>query len=262
MKRGLSLLAVLGIIVCSKSFAGAVVSLEDIHYWGVGSNRSVLVVDWNDGKSNEALAWGLLWDAGSVSSVADMLVSLTALDTGLFLRLDSSASYGVALFGVGYQSGSATFGITGAQNTTGSTVMPSFVAGVDDMNITNGATDSPWDSSSVVPLNPNDRYQEAWNTPDRYWTLFVSGSDPYSYPVSATPSVNYPSWSEAGGGVSGVTLVDNGWYALSYSDPSWAPLTPSAAFAAIPEPSSFRLLLPLLAVFFLIWAKKKSAITG
>lgn len=242
MKKKLLILLLAAAIFAVGNAYGQVVDLDDLNYWGTGSKRSALVVDWNDGTSNHVFAWGFLWD-GTAPTVSEMLVSLTSLDAGIFLRLDSNASFGTAIFGVGYQTGAAPFGITGAQDPTGASVTPTFAGGIDDINITNGVTDSPSSSSGVAPLNAGDHYSEAWNTPDRYWALFLSGDDPLAFPSSATPSLAYPNWAEAGFGVSGVSIEDGAWYALSYSDPGYLSVAPGAALAAVPEPAAIGLVI-------------------
>lgn len=240
-KRLLVLWTALVLLAAGNAPAQVVGDFNSLTYWGTGANQSALVVNWNDGKTNQVLAWGFRWD-GPAPTVGDMLLSLAASDPRLFVRLDSDASYGIALFGIGYQTGASPFGVTGAQDALGDNVVPSFVAGLNDMNTTSGNTDAPWSSASAAPLNSGDHYSEAWNSPDRYWTLFLSGSD--LFPTTATASLTYPSaWSEAGAGLSGVTLDNNAWYALSYSDSGYTPVTPGSAVAAVPEPGTVTLFL-------------------
>jgi hypothetical protein len=216
--------------------------LDDLNYWGSGSNRAALVIDWNDGNGVEQFVWGFQWD-GSLT-VADMLLAVASSPTSrLFARIDSDASFGLALFGLGYQTGAAPFGVTGAQDPDGDPVTPVFTAGIDDMDVLAGTTDAPAGSASAAPVNAADHYREAWFTPDRFWGLYLSGTVAYS--TTAVPSYSYPaSWAEAGAGVSGVTLTDEGWYALTYSDPFWTGVPPGAtATVAVPEPGSAALLL-------------------
>jgi len=257
MKKQLLVLLFAATIFAVGNGYGQVVDLDDLNYWGTGSNRSALVVDWNDGKTNETLAWGFRWD-GPAPTVGDLLGSLAAADPQLFFRLDSNASFGMALYGIGYQTGANSFGVTGAQNTVGDSVTPVFVAGVSDMNITNGVTDSPASSTSAAPLNAADHYAEAWNTPDRCWTFFLSGNTPF--PTSADPSFSYPAWSEAGVGISGVNLDNNAWYALSYSDANYTAVNPGAAVAAVPEPGSVALFLWAVGVVLVINRRRRSVV--
>ncbi len=251
MKKHLLILAATSFLAAGSGF-GQIANLDDLHYWGTGSKRSALVVDWNDGKTNEVLAWGFRWD-GAAPTVGDLLVSMAAADPRLFFRVDTDASYGFALFGIGYQTGATPFGVTGAQDSTGAGVTPVFVSGINDMNLISGTTDAPLSSSLAAPVNAADHYSEAWNSPDRYWTLFFSGNG--SYPSAAVASYTYPAWTEAGAGLSGATLDDGGWYALSYSDPFWTAVTPGAATAAVPEPGSIALCL--FAAGALIYARKR-----
>ncbi len=49
--------------------------LDDIEFWvGTGSNRAGLVIDWNEGPSPQALAWGFRWDGEATGW--DMLTAI------------------------------------------------------------------------------------------------------------------------------------------------------------------------------------------
>lgn len=224
------------------AYASPVDTLDDIHYWGSGGNLSALVIDWNDGKSDFSLAWGFRWDGAP--SAQDMVLALAEADPRLVLRLDSDASFGLALYGIGHQSGEEAFGLTGAQDAAGDSVTPSFPGGVNDLNVTDGVTEAPFSSSTVAPLNSADRYSEGWNdfvSPhNRIWGLFLGGTSD----TAAIPGTEYPeTWTSAGFGLSDISLDDEGWYALSFSDPDWTPHEPGASLTAVPEPGALVLLL-------------------
>ncbi len=226
----------------SHALASPINGFDDLNYWGSGDSRSAMVINWNDGKSDFSLAWGFRWD-GSLTA-EDMLLALASEDPRLFLRLDSASEWGLALFGIGYQSGSDAFGLSGAQDPAGNFVTPAFPGGIDDMNVTNNAVDAPLSSSTVAPANAEDRYSEGWNdlvSPyNRTWGLFLGGS----LASAAEPSTNYPTqWTSADFGLSGISLDDDGWYAMSFADPDWTPVEPGVALAAIPEPAVSMLIV-------------------
>lgn len=75
-------------------------TLGDIQLWaGSGTNQSALVVDWNDGKANESLAWGFRWN-GSATGL-DLINAVTAADPHLHAEIQMF-SFGAALRGFSY----------------------------------------------------------------------------------------------------------------------------------------------------------------
>lgn len=57
-----------------------------------------------------------------------MIVVLAAKDPSLFLRVDSETSFGMSVFGIGYEN-SGSFGVSGAEDTAGEPVTPAFTDG-------------------------------------------------------------------------------------------------------------------------------------
>ncbi len=213
-----------------------VTNLNDLNYWGSGANRSGLVIDWNDGKTNESLAWGFNWSTSA--TVFEMLAALVAQDPRLFLRYDSATSFGAAIIGIGYQSGSASFGVSGAEDTIGNPIVPVFTNGFSDTNTGAGSTEGPFDSDNAIPVNAVDHYDEGWSS--SYWQLFEGGT-----------SLTYPAaWADAGTGASSLTLQNESWYAFSISDSGWTSVLPGGAVVAVPEPA-ISLLLGLSAIIFM-----------
>lgn len=253
-KQLLVVLSATAFFAVGNAFGQAVSNLDGLHYWGTGSNRSALVVDWNDGKTNEVLAWGFRW-SGAAPTIFDMMSSIAATDPRFFLRIDSATNLGgPAVFGIGYQTGSSPFGVTGAQNALGGSVTPVFTAGISDINTNGNATETPTSSAYTAPLNAADHYKEAWND-NGFWTSYFAGSDHNA----TAPGADYPTtWTDAWVGVGGANLVDNGWYALSISEPSYANNLPGSAVAAVPEPGSFALLLFAAGVVFVITRRRRS----
>jgi hypothetical protein len=236
MKKSFFVLLAAVLMTAGGSWAQLVGDLDDLNYWGTGANRAAFVVQWNDSKSPDALAWGYRWDG--TQTVTDMLLFLAANDPRLFARIDSATGFGLGIFGLGYQTGSATFGLTGAVDVLGDPVPPVFIAGVDDLNTNPASTQSPASSTFVAPLNAVDRYSEGWND-NGFWELYHSGSSNSALEASfSLPATWTASWVG-----SSVTLVDESWAVFSISNPDFSSNLPTSnVVAAIPEPSSFLLV--------------------
>lgn len=140
MRRIVFSLAVLFVSLLSAK--AQAITLNEIDFWvGSGPNEAALIIDWKDGKSPQALAWGFRWDG--VATVGDMIQAIAgttqirAADSGafiadvngadprLFVRM-SQHSFGNAIFGLGYDvDGDGASYITGLEGTeTGSAVDP------------------------------------------------------------------------------------------------------------------------------------------
>ena len=219
-----------------------VTGANDIVTWvGTGSSQSEFVVQWNDGKSPTALAWGFRWDPVTSPTANDMIQALLQANVGLFARGDSATSYGASFYGFGYST-SGALAIAGAQDSLGNPSTVTFNRGFSDMNVNPVASEAPWSSIAASPVNPADRYQEGWND-NGYWELFTAAGT--SYPSSWTSSLTGSS----------EPLVNNGWFAYTFSDPQFNSISPGVAVAALPEPASISLLL--LAGLILLYAKKR-----
>lgn len=76
-------------------------TFNDIHYWiGSGTNRAAVVVDWNNGKPNSSLAWGIRWNGASVN-MTYWLRRIATEDKRLHIAT-SSGAYGTSLDGFAY----------------------------------------------------------------------------------------------------------------------------------------------------------------
>lgn len=237
----IGLLAALTLLSLSVPRAAATINdFNDLAIWsGSGPNQSALVIQWNDGKSPTALAWGFNW--ASPGSVNDMLLAVLASDVRLFVRGDSETNLGPSYFGFGYGN-SGNFSISGAVDENGSPAAPLFVGGLWNTNTNPASTQAPTTSVAAVPSNPLDRYREGWFD-NGYWELFVGTGS--SYPVGWTSSLI---------GI-GEPLANNSWYVLSFSNPDFSSNPPAAATAAVPEPAT--LILLLLAGGALLYARKR-----
>jgi len=93
-------ISILALIAVTGSAFGF--GFDDIQNWtGTGPNSSALVVDWNDGKTTESLAWGFHW-TGSATGL-DMIEAITAADPHLQAQIQVF-SFGAALYGFSYDS--------------------------------------------------------------------------------------------------------------------------------------------------------------
>ena len=217
------------------AFAGSagnaqVTGFNDLATWtGSGTNQSALVIQWNDGKSPGALAWGFRWDTPG-TTVSDMLLEVMDAAVGLFARGDLSTGFGPSYFGFGYDTGiDGTFGVTGATDPLGAPVNLVFANGLSNTNTNDASTQAPLTSIGTAPVDAQDRYREGWMD-NGFWELY-SGTG-IAYPITWTASFIG----------AGETLAANGWYAFSISNADFSSNLPGAAFAAIPEPSTLALL--------------------
>lgn len=75
-------------------------SFEDVKTWvGEGSNRAVLVVDWNSEKKEQALVWGFRWNGEATGY--DMLAAVAKEDPR-FVLLAEESIYGNTVAGLGF----------------------------------------------------------------------------------------------------------------------------------------------------------------
>jgi hypothetical protein len=74
---------------------------DDIKFWvGKGSKKAMLVVQWNDGKTPDALAWGYKWDGTKYGY--DMINDIAKEDKRFFYIKRSGTTYGAAIGGLGF----------------------------------------------------------------------------------------------------------------------------------------------------------------
>lgn len=103
-----TLTAMLLALVAAVFICGSVgaFSFNDIQLWaGSGSNRAALVIDWNDGKNPECLAWGYRWDGTATGR--SMLNAIKSIDQRLY---EAPGPYGeAAVLGLGYDMDSNGF---------------------------------------------------------------------------------------------------------------------------------------------------------
>jgi len=222
-------------IVGCPVFGQTVTSLDDIEFWiGSGNNETGFVVSWNDpstGTNQASLAWGYRWDDTAVAEEA--VLSIIEADQRLFSRLETGRTQGTAIYGIGYDANdNGDFGVTGAQNDLGAPITLAFSEGIAD-------TLEPFSSTGAGPSDSGDYYLEGW-WDNGFWGFYTASGA--TFPTT---------WNLAPVGISTQPLMNEGWIALSMSDSLFNGIDPSAAIAAVPEPTT-GLLLSLAAWLFII----------
>ncbi|MEN1679492.1 MAG: hypothetical protein AAGJ46_07845 [Planctomycetota bacterium] len=166
---------------CASGFAS-------IEYWvGQGSNEAALAIDWDgDSTSDTALVWGYRWDGDALGE--QMLRDIVAADSRLFARVGSIGSFGLAVFGLGYDDNDdGQFAID----------QPGVFFGPDGLAVT-----GPDDGGEAI--DSADRYREGWF--EYYWH-YGSGSE----------SNGVIAWQTSQTGLATSVLVDGQWNSLAFA---------------------------------------------
>lgn len=190
--------------------AQLVASLDDIQNWtGTGTNRSALVLQWNDGNTPVSFVWGYRWN--EVASGLDMLKAIAGTTTvrepggGAVIETFSGADASLELAIERYGFGDAIYSIV---YTSGTTVR----------------TQGDWDSGywEYALHGGNFEYSE-WDG-----TQFVG---PFVYAAAGATLYSSVAWWSSQIGASDRGLVDGSWDAYSFA-PGFVPqavVQPSAA---------------------------------
>lgn len=224
------------------SVAALITNLNDIQNWtGTGSNQAALVIQWNDGGTPTALAWGYRWNG--IATGYDMITSIA----GSWQVVDSGDPSNI------YNSGSGS-----------------------DARLTLGILDFGW-GLAVNSITFNDstitRNRTDWAT--GYWEYFNVGGD-FDTPPDGDPNTflgtsSYPGtvpgsdWISSWSGFTERALSDGSWDAWSFAPgfTSVAVIQPydanSYASAAVPEPSQIAAALLTLAGAGMYYFKKRRA---
>ncbi len=229
----------------SASAAGP--SFPKVQKWtGSGPLRAAIIVDWAEGNSRPPLAWGYRYSISATSE--EMLLAVAQSDPRLYFRLGNSGSFGISVYGIGYDRDGDGFGLS------------------DGTQFTDGvAYTGPSDGTSAV--DPDDSYQEGWF--DGYWGYFQRNS---------LLDGCQPQWNESGNGVSGHTLQHGDWDGFRFSDS--APLPPelpptaycrqweetisiaAAGPAVVPEPSVWLIGIVLSGLSCILFRRRAVVATG
>ncbi len=194
-------------IPCAEAHADF--TFSDIQFWaGSGPNQAALVIDWNDGKTTESIAWGFRW-SGTATGI-DMLEAVVRADDRLYGAIGSFV-WGAAAIGIGYDTDDDGFATS-----------PNIAFDADGYALV-GQRDG------TVPLDADDHYVEGWNT--GYWSYYIAEDSPYGVDT----------WDYAQDGLSGWVLSDGEWDGLSFA-PAFDGPAPGAPVAAVPAPGAIGLV--------------------
>lgn len=199
-------------------------NFDDIVNWtGSGSNRAAFAVDWGD--SSAPLVWGFRFDGTATGE--DMFKAVVTADPRLFAKVqffDFGGGPSLFVHGIGYDRNAAGFSIDSGDN-FGATGL-----------LVSGSYD---DARSV---DPQDSYRETDFAFSQSWGYY--GATGFNYP---------PTWDSSMVGATNRILTDLAWDGWRFNSLSEGPRT---AFAAVPEPTSFALLV-LAGAGSLCWRRLK-----
>jgi hypothetical protein len=182
----------------ARSVPPAIIDSSKIIYWvGTGSNKAILVVQWNDDPTPDGLVWGYRWDGTKYG--IDMIYDIAKADPRFFSLLhgfggvDSSGHpLGVAVGGFGYDINENGFGLL--LNGNGNAILPD-TNGLFIINSSN--------FDDYTKVDAADHWQSGWY--NGYWSYWVSDSL-----GSSTAIWEYSNW-----GASSRVLKNNSidaWY--------------------------------------------------
>lgn len=188
-------------------------SLDDIQFWaGSGDNRAALVIDWNDGKSQESLLWGYRWN-GSATGL-DMLQAVVSADSRLYAYL-ADFSFGRSILGIGYD----------LNDSGGFAVNPALTFNQFGIALDSGSGNA---NDSRAAADSGDHYVEGWNS--GYWAYYLKSG--------ATEP-----WGSAPTGASGRPLTDGAWDGYSFALGFSGAAPGESVAAVVPEPGAIPLLV-------------------
>lgn len=146
-------------------------TFDDIQFWvGTGANQAAFVVQWNDGKTSDALVWGFKWDGTATGE--DMIKAIAKADPRFFTLLYQGTQFGSAIAGFGFDlNGTGTNGLYKDGNKT----YPLYP--FDGIVNT-----SEYDFDSYTGIDPDDHWQSGWYT--GYWSYWVKDSTESDYGYS------------------------------------------------------------------------------
>jgi len=160
-------------------------TFSDIQFWvGSGVNQAAFVVQWNDGKTSDALVWGFKWDGTATGE--DMIKAIAKADPRFFALLRQGTQYGSAIGGFGFDlNGTGTNGLY----KDGNKMYPYYP--FDGLINT-----SEYDFDSYTGIDADDHWQSGWMV--GYWSYWVK--DPvdegynYSGVGASTRELQNGSW--------------------------------------------------------------------
>ncbi|MBS1719931.1 MAG: PEP-CTERM sorting domain-containing protein [Armatimonadetes bacterium] len=187
-------------LVLALSSLGWSFGFSDVQFWvGSGSNQAALAVQWNDGQTPQALVWGYRWDG--TANTETMLQAIDSADARLFKYAGTPGQFGLPLYGIGYDTNSS--GVTGA-----------------------GFTNSTSVPDNATANDPTDRWKVGW-TSLGFWELYEGAN-----------GTTAGGWAGAQTGVTGSTIANNDWRALSFAPGFSSQGVGTLTAAPVPEPAT------------------------
>lgn len=218
-----------GVLVASLASSPVLaLSLDDIQCWaGTGTNRAALVIHWSapevrddttvpNPSADKSLAWGFRWNDSA--NAEDLFNALLAADPRLFAVVSHNATYGKAIYGLGYdQNNNRNFGVRNGTNI--------FAASV----FTNGLRVASFSQAdNLQSLDAGDVFWSGWNGPS--WELWHESGLTGGFIAAPNRSTNaywtpddpeqpwtgvHGQWEYAHFGLSGLTLKNGSWVGWS-----------------------------------------------
>jgi len=228
-------------------------TFSDIKYWvGSGSDSAMLIIQWNDGKTPGALAYGYRWEKGQEKTGNDMIIDIAKADKRLFYLKFSDAIGRSVIGGIGFSaSGEAKIGIDGVScksPVNGSVETSSY--NFDSWKICDGADArwfagwsngywSYWTSDNTYVLNYSDVEVSSRVLKNKSIDAWNAAPDMKNHPLSTTITpVSIPSSSSVEPSSSSVEPSSSSVEPSSSSvEPSSSSVEPSSS-SSEPEPTT------------------------
>ena len=208
--------------------AAPITGFDDISYWvGSGSNRSALVIQWNDGEQPSSVVWGYRWDDLAAPNVETLMFDLAGQ---------------ISFVPAGVPPGTPPVVPPGADSRL-SLAVDVFTWGnlISGISYDQNGLDSGEFSQTV-------RDQSGYGSGGESWTLYTLGTGS-AWPTGSVLPSDF--------GISDTALVNNGWFGFSYTaafaPPDYDPVafTFDAPVSAVPEPSGIFLAATGVVLVFL-----------
>jgi hypothetical protein len=146
-------------------------TFDMIKSWaGKGSNKSGVVIQWNCGKDNVALAFGYRWDEACNGN--ELLSAVAQANPQLYIVADNT-SYGMTIYGIGWDADCA--GKIGVKDASGN------VYEADETGVI--YISGYGKADELTPLDENDYWQSGWYSKG-YWSYWTSATDLNSFTYS------------------------------------------------------------------------------
>jgi|GEM_PF-5845638 len=231
--------------VSSAAMAGVDTASDIVNWTGTGSNEAVIILDWNNGQPDAAMAWGVRFDG--TYSIDNALTAICGSDARLYGVNNPGWSFWT---GMGYDADNAD---AQAVNIPGGAANP--YVPVDGI-----VGYSAWNIAGATPIDADD-YFGCSNGLDESWAAFVPNNTIYTgsgWDIIGTvgTSSTYTDivFEEVKSGMGSMNLQNDSWVAIGFGTYTTGPApdyaitydhSPDAAAplpAPAPEPATMTLL--------------------